>query len=203
MIYSKKSIFTFATLFLCLSLSSDELKLARSMYANSRAFSVGDLITVIISEESSSNKSETVKTDKASSFALSEGTLGGANNSRHRWDNIKTIIPPMSVSGTSNFDGAGSASSSETLSARYTARVIDVLPNSVMLIRGERLINKNGEKIKMVLSGLVRQQDISATNTISSDLLSDARINYETSGHVSTSSKPGWLMKIFQAINPF
>ena len=198
----KRVIILIGIIFTLNNYAKENISLATRMYGNSRALAVGDLVTVIVKEESSSSKSEGMKTGKDASISVAEGVLGGAANSE-RWAKAHTIMPPLSVSGKSKFDGSGSASSTEALSAKYTVRIVDISPNKEMIIRGERLVEKNGEKVSMVLSGMIRTQDVTADNTINSDQISDARIHYTTSGQVSTGSRPGWLYKIIQILNPF
>ena len=53
------------------------------------------------------------------------------------------------------------------------------------------------------MTGMIRVRDISKTNTISSSLMSDAHIFYETAGDVTDGSQPGVLWRIFQFLSPF
>ena len=48
------------------------------------------------------------------------------------------------------------------------------------------------------LSGIIRPEDISASNTISSSNIADAKITYTNAGVYATSTKPGWLSKILE-----
>ena len=49
---------------------------------------------------------------------------------------------------------------------------------------------------------LLDQEDISASNTISSSNIADIKITYTNAG-VYASTKPGWLSKIFRELTPF
>jgi len=179
-------------------------KLAASMYSSGRASNVGDILTVLVNEATSSSKSEKYNTKKSSSANSSAAKL--SVESKLTNDVIQKFmrqVPSYSLGGDSSFDGSGKVSSNEGLNATFSVRVVDVLPNSVLVIRGERVVMKGKEKIVMTLSGLVRKRDVSSGNFIKSVLISDARIMYKTSGEVSRASKPGWLWKLFQYINPF
>lgn len=180
----------------------DELSLASSIYSSQRAFQVGDLVTVMVSEETSSSKSESLDTDKSASADLQEMVIGGSEKNVI-WQHAQPVTPPVSIGASSNFSGSGQAANSESLKASYTARVVNVHPNGVLVIRGERAVEKNGEKVEMVLTGTIRKQDIAANNTIDSTKMADARIFYKTSGDVSNGSKPGFIWRFFQKINPF
>jgi flagellar L-ring protein precursor FlgH len=181
--------------------AGDPIALVRRIYTNQRACAVGDLLTVVIEEKASASKTEGTATSKTAAASATEGVLGGAQNSG-RWENITTILPPYTLGGNTTFEGEGSAESQQNLSAAVTARVMDVLPNRVLVVRGERLVEMRGETVTMVLTGLVRQSDVAHDNTVPSTKLSDARIFYETDGEVSRGSRSGWLWKLLQTVNP-
>jgi flagellar L-ring protein precursor FlgH len=111
-------------------------------------------------------------------------------------------IAEYKIEAASNFTGSGSTNSSETLSMNFTVRVVDILENGVLVIRGDRRIVMRNESISMVLTGLVRTKDISATNTVNSNRVADAHIYYETDGEVSRGSRPGYFWRLFQFLNP-
>ena len=185
--------------------------LAERMYGTQRARQVGDLVTVVISESTASSKREALTTSKESAALAEVGEVGDFNADAERDgerytrfnENFRFKTPPYRLAASSEFSGDGSAATEETLSSRFTARIIDTLPNGVFVIRGEREVSMAGERMTMVLTGLARSQDIDADNTVASTRLADARIHYKTDGNVSNWSKPGWFWKIFQVINPF
>lgn len=182
----------------------EDVSLATNMYSSQRAWRTGDLVTIVVDEQSSASKQEGMSTEKSHNASIAEGSIGGSTNQgSHVLKKVTSINPPVNMSGSTSFEGSGSSNNTESLSARYTARVVDVLPNNVLVLRGERVVEKNGEHVEMVLTGSIRQQDISADNLINSDKMADARIVYETKGEVSKGSKPGWLWRFFQTINPF
>jgi flagellar L-ring protein precursor FlgH len=185
----------------------DELKLAVNMYSTQRAWRVGDLLTVVISENTSSSKSETMKTEKMIK-ADAEAPIFGANPAAvHHWLssslNKHLDIPSYKIQAASAFDGKGSTTSSEALSARFTVRVVDVLGNGNLVVRGDRKILIRNESVSTVITGLVRPRDISELNSVFSYQLADAHIYYESDGEVSRGSRPGWAWRIFQVINPW
>ena len=50
---------------------------------------------------------------------------------------------------------------------------------------------------------LIRPQDISTTNSVSSAKIAEAQIEYVGAGILDSATKPGWGSKIFRAISPF
>ena len=53
------------------------------------------------------------------------------------------------------------------------------------------------------LSGMVRPQDISATNTVSSNLIAEAQIEYVGAGTLADESRAGWASRLFRSLSPF
>ena len=75
-----------------------------------------------------------------------------------------------------------------------------ILPNGDLRIEGEKSIIINGERQLTILSGTVRQQDITPQNTITSDLIGDAEISYKGKGVLANTERPGIFARIFDWI---
>jgi len=211
-------LFVFSlSLALSTTASNRNIKLALEMYSSQRAWRIGDLVTIEVSESAIASKSESISTDKnasahtgssATSVGDNEyykggskiGPMGSVNNTINK---IFQSLPGYNLNAQSGFEGSGSASSNESFKSTFTARVTDVLSNGVLVVRGERMIVMKNEKVNMILSGLVRVRDISETNTVASSRLADAHIVYENGGDVSRGTQPGFFWKIIQFFNPF
>ena len=195
----------------------ENVRLALNMYSNQRAHQIGDLITVIVSESTSAAKAEALKTTKTATAAADApffGTAasGGVGALSSALVNSRSSLPLSStnsagqiykVNATSTFTGSGSSSSSESLAVTFTARVVDLLDNGVMVVRGERKILMKNESVSLVITGLVRAKDIDSKNQINSANIADAHIFYENEGDVSRGTRPGYVWRVFQYINPF
>ncbi|OVE77386.1 hypothetical protein BVX99_02640 [bacterium F16] len=201
----KLFLFTFTV---CATLSAlvaaeDEVTLAAKMYSDQRAVKKGDLITIVVSEKSSTAKSEGLSTKKEAS-ANSEipviGTAGGDKLSRLLND---LEIPGISASAGSEYKGSGSASTSDSFSTTITARVMDVHGNGLLVIRGERYVKTQDEEVQIVLTGMARPRDIDANNSINSIMLSDFKVSYQSKGDLNRGTRPGWFFRILQFVNPF
>ena len=92
---------------------------------------------------------------------------------------------------------------SNSLSGTLSATIVRVFPNGNLEIKGQKKLILNDGSEYLRLSGIVRPEDISANNTISSSNIADAQITYTNAGVYATSTKPGWLSKIFREITPF
>ena len=61
----------------------------------------------------------------------------------------------------------------------------------------------NNEAQYIVLSGVVRPEDISTTNEIASTYVANAQVYYSGVGAVADKQKPGWLGKVVDNVWPF
>jgi len=167
-----------------------------------RAHKVGDLVTINIVETSKASKKADTKTERSSSvdagvtnFLGYEKQLGMPK----AFDNASMIKASMG----NKFDGSGSTSRDESMTASVTARVVRVMPNGNLFIEGTRKIRVNNETQNITLSGIIRPSDISPDNTVLSSYVADARIDYTGNGPVSDKQRPGWLARILDTVWPF
>lgn len=165
---------------------------SNSLYGDGRAHRLGDIITVVLQESTSSTKSNKTSVDKSNSQTLASPTVFGIQ---------PTILgKPLSVStgdSTTVFDGEGKSDMSNSLSGNITVTVHEVLPNGLMIVKGEKWLTLNQGDEYIRVSGMIRPQDISTSNTVLSTQLADARITYSGSGELNDSNSMGWLSKFF------
>ena len=82
--------------------------------------------------------------------------------------------------------------------------VVQVLPNGNLMVRGEKwlMLNNGNEYIRV--TGVLRPEDINSDNTVSSQRIANARIQYGGTGDFSNTQERGWLAKFFNSVfNPF
>ena len=160
--------------------------------SDKRAHQVGDILTVQLNETFSSTKSVTSQSAKEDAVAAQIGPTGILQN-----------FAGLGGSVTNSFKGSGSASQSNSLTGFISATVVKVYPNGNLEIKGQKRLRLTDGSEYVRLAGIVRPQDISATNTVSSNLIAEAQIEYVGSGTLSNESTPGWGSKFIRAISPF
>lgn len=154
------------------------------LVADRRAGAIGDIVTVLVYEQSSA--SQTADTSTRASFSVngSVSTLYAGNNRAQ-------------VGAGDDYGGRGQIQRSGRLLAQLSAAVVDVLPNGDLVVAGEQRIDVNGEKTGIRLNGRVRAIDIGPGNTVLSTRLADARIDYTGDGFVTDRTKPGLIPRFF------
>jgi flagellar L-ring protein precursor FlgH len=89
------------------------------------------------------------------------------------------------------------------LTATISARVVEVFPNGNLFIEGRREISTNGETLIVMVSGIVRPEDVESNNSIQSKFIADAKIVYTGDGILAEAQSPGWLTRVATIIWPF
>ena len=168
-----------------------------------RARRVGDILTVTFNEIFAATKAATAASSKADAFAVTLPT-GLPNILTGGFDKNAGGNGAGLTAGTNRtFSGAGNAAQSNSFTGSLAVTVIRVFPNGNMEVAGQKEITLNNGNEYVRVKGIVRPEDISATNIVSSTRLADAQIRYTGSGHLADASKPGWLSQFMRAISPF
>lgn len=175
-----------------------------SMFTDRKAQRVGDIVTVLISESSSASKEATTSTSRNTNMSASIPNFFGLENDKvwsgHNPIDLTNLVQADFANG---FDGNGSTSRQEDLTASLTTQVVGQYPNGQLKIRGGKEVMVNSEVQIIYLTGIVRPVDITAANTVSSTKILNARISYTGKGSISDKQSPGWAMRVLDNIWPF
>ncbi len=163
------------------------------LFTDPRAHRVGDILTIVLQESTQASKKATTSTSKNDSVALSAPTILGQPVTL-RGRGLGT-----SLSGKNAFDGAGSSTQSNQLSGQITVTVARRLSNGNLMVRGEKWLTINQGQELVRISGIVRPQDISPGNTISSTRVANANIAYTGRGSLADANTQGWLARFFNS----
>ncbi|WP_031433587.1 flagellar basal body L-ring protein FlgH [Methylomarinum vadi] len=162
------------------------------LFENHAARRVGDVLTVTLNERTRAQKIADQNAAKDNSISVSAPTLWGVASQALLGHDLKT-----SMTSSHEFIGEGEANQSNSLTGDISVTVVDVLPNGNLKIRGEKRLTMNDGSEYIRLSGIVRPQDITVSNTIPSTKVADPTIMYTGDGSVSDSGKIGWFARFF------
>jgi len=165
-----------------------------NIYSDSKAHRVGDIISVILSESTQANKNAKTELKKANSALLDPITGFGASPINFKNDAIQ-----FGLNQTSDFKGDSKSNQGNSLSGNISVHVLRVLPNGNLMIRGEKWITLNNGDEYVRLTGVIRSQDISSNNTVTSSKVANARIQYAGTGTFAEVNEQGWLTKFFSS----
>ena len=170
-------------------------------FADTQAWTVGDLVTVRIREstdvQNSDSRALTRSSQAGDTFDLATslgGDLGSMSGSSGHTSEL---------TNDRRFNGSSSYSVDRGFTDQVSVTVRQVLPNGNLVIYGTRRQRVAGEARQLVVSGVIRPSDILADNSIQSQYIGNLRICYAGAGEESTFTKQGWLARKFQRLLPF
>jgi flagellar L-ring protein FlgH len=173
------------------------------LFTDNKARYVNDIVTIIIDESSSGQNKASTNSSKNSSTNAGINAMFGLNTSIV--NSNANMGGTLAVGGesASTLKGTGDTSRGGTLQARLTARVVRVLDNGNLLIEGRRQLTLNAEDQFIVITGVIRPEDIAADNWVLSSNIADAKILYTGSGVLSDKQHPGWMTRALDWGWPF
>jgi flagellar L-ring protein precursor FlgH len=167
-----------------------------SFFIDNKARYVNDIVTILVDESSSGQNQASTNTSRDSKTSAGISALLGLDTS------ILNANPNMGASlslggaSANSLKGTGDTSRGGKLQARVAARVVRVLDNGLLLIEGRRQLTLNEEDQYIVLTGVIRTEDITADNLVLSSSIADARIVYTGNGVINDKQRPGWLTRV-------
>jgi len=161
-----------------------DFETGESLVSNIKARKVGDLITIIITERATANATSKTRANNKSE------TRGGPALG---W---LDFIKPWDMTVENKYLGDGDTRRDGSLRAEISARIVEIQENGDFRLEGTRMVNINGEKQLIEITGVCRARDIDADNTILSTYISDAQIAYNGSGIINDTSQPGVVTRV-------
>jgi flagellar L-ring protein precursor FlgH len=165
------------------------------LYADVKARSVGDIVTISIVESTTASKDAATSTSRVSSLLASWSGIFDLITSFWKI-NGSSIGNAHQMDFSNNFEGSGETNRTSSMTAYITAQVVQVLPNGYLVIQGTRQIKLNNEDSYINVQGVIRPEDISSRNVILSTYISDAVIELKGKGVITDKQHPGWLARI-------
>ncbi|MBU3078663.1 flagellar basal body L-ring protein FlgH [Sphingomonas quercus] len=169
-----------------------------------RASKVGDILTIRI------NIADKASVDNTTSRTRAGGETGGIAGLLGLETQLPKILPGkpdpsklVDFNSNSTATGAGNTTRSEQINLTMAAIVTGVLPNGNLVIRGRQEVRVNFELRELIVTGIVRPEDIARDNTIAHSQIAEARISYGGRGQLTDAQQARWGQQIYDALFPF
>lgn len=177
---------------------------AGALFRDQRASKKGDILTIKINiaDKADMGNNTTRQRDSADTGGIA-GLLGLQSV-------VSKILPGkpdpsklIDAGSTSKFTGAGTTARSETINMTMAAIVTDVLPNGNLMIRGRQEVRVNFEMRELIVTGIIRPEDIARDNSIPHTQIAEARVIYGGKGQLTDAQQTRWGQQIYDALFPF
>lgn len=159
-----------------------------NQFSDNKARAVGDLLTVVIVQESSAT------TQAQHATAKSQDANAGAGSG------LLKKFPGFGVKADRTTTGSGTSAASTRLTDSITVRVTEVLCNGNLRIEGTRHVKLEKDEMTLVFSGIVRQEDIAPDNSVTSAQIADQCLASKGCGPIAEKQHPGLLSRILSVL---
>lgn len=160
---------------------------SRSLFEDAVARRVGDVVTVVVSESLRAKRDAKTSTSRETDVSVAK-LFGNA---------------AVSIGGERGFEGEGSVSKTGYLTTRMAARVVDTGRGGAIRLAGLREVEVDGDVQMLVLTGIVRPQDIRVDNTVLSQDIAELRMAVLAKGTLHDATKRGWVQRVLDWLNVF
>ena len=174
---------------------------SRAFFKDQRAAQVGDVITIVVN-----------MTDTATLNNVTTATRTGAESAgMPNFFGLETLLPKaivdpsklMSISSGNSNVGTGQIQRNEAVTLTLAGVVTQVLPNGNLVVAARQEFRVNSELRELQVTGVIRMQDITSENTVQSNQIAEARIEYGGRGQLTDIQTPRWGQQVMDIVLPF
>lgn len=177
---------------------------ARSFFKDQRATKVGDIVTVQIDISDKAEVSNaTSRSRKSDESANLTGLLGLEQLPGQFLPSGYDPSAAVDLGSDSSTEGQGSVNRKEKVELTVAAVVTQVLPNGNLVLEGHQEVRINFELRDLAVTGIVRPEDISATNEVKHTQMAEARISYGGRGQITDVQQPRYGQQVVDILFPF
>lgn len=177
---------------------------ANTLLSMRRAKEVGDLLTVVVEMNDQASLQNSLTRSRNSSDDMNVNALLGLPE----WANGvlpggATLSPGVDINRTSALNGSGAVNRAEKITFQLASRVVAVEANGNLVIEGYQETRVSNEVRYLTVSGVIRAQDITRTNTVTYEKIADAQLAYVSEGIATGSVKSAAIPTLIDKYSPF
>jgi len=173
---------------------------SRAFFKDQRAAQVGDILTVLVSFDDKAQLNNETQTQRTTNEQDTMPNIMGLETVLPKAINLANAV---NVTGATNNDGKALINREEKVTLEVAALVTQVLPNGNLVVQGHQEIRVNYEVRDLQITGVLRPQDISATNGVTLDKLAEARVSYGGRGQLTNDQQPRYGQQLMDVVAPF
>lgn len=175
-----------------------------SLFGNRRAREVGDLLTVLVSiDDQIEMRNDTTRNRLSERSVEMPAALGLPQWAEGVLAGDATLNPAVDISAEERMRGQGQYRRQDRITLRLAARIVSKLPNGDLVIDGRQAVQVGRDNRQLLVTGVVRSEDISRQNTIQHDRIANADIRYINGGPLSATGRRGWGNGLLDVVLPF
>jgi flagellar L-ring protein FlgH len=176
---------------------------SRAFFKDQRAAQVGDLITVLVNATDAADVKNATTASRTGADSMGVPNLLGLESALPHLLPGASASSLLSATSTNSNNGAGEIKRNDTVTLRLAGVVTQVLPNGNLVVAARQEMLVNSELRQLLVTGVVRPQDISSDNTITHDRMAEARIAYGGRGQLTDLQTARWGQQLVDILAPF
>jgi len=161
---------------------------SRPLIADRRAAAPGDIVSILIVENSRASHKASHETDKQ--FEVNGGPGGGGLN----------FFPELSLKTERATSGKGATTQTTRIADRISGLIVGVTEGGNLQIEATRRVKLNRENLTLTISGLVRPEDIAPDNTVLSTRIADCHLESTGRGPIPDKQRPGLISALLSLL---
>ncbi len=177
---------------------------AKAFFKDTRAKDIGDILTVKLNLKDSATWDNKTERDRQDSEDTDVTSLLGLEAEFSKV--LPEAVDPtsmLSFGNTHSTSGDGTIERSETLEVTFAAIVTQILRNGHLVILGRQEVRVNAELRELMVTGVIRPEDIDSDNSIPHEKIAEMRVAYGGRGTLSNLQQPRWGAQIWDVLFPF
>lgn len=174
---------------------------AGALFRDQRANKVGDILTIKINIADKADLGNNTSRTRGGTESGGVGQLLGIAPVAKLLGNDASKV--FDTNSGSKYSGGGTTARSETINMTMAAIVTQVLPNGNLMVRGRQEVRVNFEMRELIITGIIRPEDVARDNSIQHSQIAEARVIYGGKGQLTDAQQARWGQQIYDALFPF
>lgn len=163
-----------------------------------RASQVDDIVTILVADKASAVSKASTASQRKSSVKSTIAKLAGPTKAGG------VLADLADLSGDQNLQGQGSTTRDTTVNTTLAARVVQVLPNGLLVLEGSKMVAVNSENQTVTVRGIARVADVAPGNLVRSDRMAELEVRINGKGVVGDAvRRPMFLYRLLLGLLPF
>ncbi len=173
---------------------------SKAFFKDQRASKVGDIVTVLVTLNQNQEMEMTPTISQSSTQSSVVNNIYGLQTRTPKRLGLPNILD---LNSNPSFSASSKYSVKDKMNVTVAATVIQMLPNGAMVIDGRQEIGLVNEVREIYVTGIIRREDISSSNTITMPKIAQLRIGYRGRGDLTDNMTEPLAPRIIKKISPF
>jgi len=177
---------------------------ATTFFKDQRASRVGDILTVLVTINDNASLKDDTAAGRSGTTALGIPNFFGLENLIPKILG-KSVSPAslVSATGSSSSTGTGSIQRNEAVTLSLAGEITQILPDGNLVVAARQEMEVNSELRVLLVTGMIRPEDITSDNTVASDQMAEARIAYGGTGTIANMQSPRVGQQVVDDLMPY